>query len=420
MKKLAALALALSLTLGLAVPTRAAGETFRDVPADHWGYADIEAAAQAGLMKGVGGGLFDPAGQVSAAQFLTLLGRLVFPEIQAQGADWSGPYVAAAEDGGLLDGTRVDPAYTQADVSRYDMAVILRAGARKLGVAEQAAQPGQVTDYGAIPEEYSGAVLAVYGMGLIQGDQTGNFNGNSVMTRAEVAAVIMRLARAAEANAGPAMAEGELPGALRYLLYRPGTVTPGMPLVIYLHGGSGKGDDLALLTRGEGFPQYLKDGMLGEVPAYVVMPQLPAEKRGWAEAADELFALIGRICEEYEIDPNQVSLTGHSMGGTGAWAIAAKEPELFSCVVPVSGSVKITPENVNALAGLPVRAFVGEDDTIVSPESSQRFVAALQRAGGDAEVTTLPRADHFSVPEAYLDSEYAILEWMLAQTRTLQ
>lgn len=195
-KRLLSLALAAVLALGLAAPALAAGQTFSDVPSSYWGYTDIEAVAEAGLMNGTGGGAFSPEMKVSVAQFLTLLGRLVFPDVKAEGADWYGPYVTAAKDAGLLNGTQVDVNNVEAEISRYDMAVILRAAAKKLGVAEKVAQSSEVKDYLDIPTRYADSVLAVYGMGLIKGDQAGNFNGSNTMMRAEVATVIMRLAKA--------------------------------------------------------------------------------------------------------------------------------------------------------------------------------------------------------------------------------
>ena len=195
-KRLLSLALAAIMALGLAVPALAARQSFIDVPSSYWGYADIEAVAEAGLMNGTGGGAFSPEMKVSVAQFLTLLGRLVFPDVKAEGTDWFGPYVTAAKDAGLLNGTQVDTNNVEAEISRYDMAVILRTAAKKLGVAEKSAQSSEVKDYLDIPTRYADSVLAVYGMGLIRGDQAGNFNGSNTMMRAEVATVIMRLAKA--------------------------------------------------------------------------------------------------------------------------------------------------------------------------------------------------------------------------------
>lgn len=227
--------------------------------------------------------------------------------------------------------------------------------------------------------------------------------------RWEIAEVLYRFGQAHGAL------QAETSGELSYLLYRPAHAQAGMPLIVYLHGGSGKGSDLSLLTQVDGFPQYLSEGALGEIPAYVVIPQLPAEKKGWADVAAEVEALIGAVCSQYQLDSTRVALTGHSMGGTGTWALALAMPERFSCIVPMSGSIKLNRENLQALSNLPVWAFVGEADTIVDPSSTLRFVEALQKVSSNAQVTVLPQADHFSVPNAYLSDQFDLISWMLEQ-----
>lgn len=194
-KRLVAAAMTLTLALGLAVPAMAyTTPDFADLPANNWAYAPVMRMADQGIIQGTGGGNFSPELKVSAAQFLTLVGRIVFPETKvSEGDTWYGPYVAAAQSNGLLTGTQVDVNQPEGEISRYDMAVILRAAAKKLGKAETLAQQSQVTDYGVIPNMYTEAVLAVYGMGLIKGDQAGKFNGGNTMQRNELATVIDRL-----------------------------------------------------------------------------------------------------------------------------------------------------------------------------------------------------------------------------------
>lgn len=194
-KKLASLGLALVLLLSLAVPAMAyTTPDFADLPADNWAYEPVMRMADQGVIQGTGNGMFSPEMKVSVAQFLTLVGRIVFPDTVVGANDtWYGPYVAAAQAGGFLTGTQVDVNQPEAEISRYDMAVILRAAAKKLGKVETLAQQSQVTDFGMIPNMYTEAVLAVYGMGLIKGDQAGNFNGGNTMMRNETATVIDRL-----------------------------------------------------------------------------------------------------------------------------------------------------------------------------------------------------------------------------------
>ena len=174
MKKTVSLLLVLTLALGLTVPSFAAGPSYDDVPESYWGYKDIEAVAEAGYMNGIGERQFAPEMKVSVAQFLTLLGRLVFPEVKiGDGDTWYGPYVTRAQETGLLEGSQVNTVDVFDEISRYDMAVVLRAAAKKLGIAEKQAQADQITDYPDIPTRYAEAVLTVYGMGLILGDNAG-------------------------------------------------------------------------------------------------------------------------------------------------------------------------------------------------------------------------------------------------------
>ncbi|MBQ7645943.1 MAG: hypothetical protein IJS94_01615, partial [Clostridia bacterium] len=105
-------------------------------------------------------------------------------------------------------------------------------------------------------------------------------------------------------------------GTFRYWLYTPANPEEDMPLLVYLHGGSGKGDDLNLLTSVDGFPKYLQDGDLGDVRAYIIMPQLPSSLKGWTNAGADLMTLIRSVRTAYGISDSRVSLTGHSMGGT--------------------------------------------------------------------------------------------------------
>ena len=181
-----------------------------------------------------------------------------------------------------------------------------------------------------------------------------------------------------------------------------------------IHGaGSGKGEDLSLITQAEGFPSYLQSGQLGSPNACVLIPQLPATYRGWSDMDGVLMQLISAAVREYDLDSANVSLTGHSMGGTGVWAIAATHPGTFARIAPLSGSIRKTDENLEALKWVPVYAFVGDADTIVPPESSEAFIFALQDQGSNARIEILEGADHFAVPGlAYLGG-YGLVDWLI-------
>lgn len=195
-------------------------------------------------------------------------------------------------------------------------------------------------------------------------------------------------------------------------LYVPEAPAAEPGLIVYLHGGSGKGNDLNLITEAGGFPQYLQSGQLGALSSYVLIPQLPQSLKGWSDMDNGLMDMIRTVVRTYGIDTANISLTGHSMGGTGVWSIAAAHPGFFARIAPLSGSIRNTPENVQALKDTPVYAFVGTEDTIVKPESSIAFVDALTAAGGTAQIAEIEGADHFAVPECAYLGDYGLVEWL--------
>ncbi|MDY5002137.1 MAG: dienelactone hydrolase family protein [Eubacteriales bacterium] len=223
------------------------------------------------------------------------------------------------------------------------------------------------------------------------------------------------------ANADPlwqecSMETDEL-GTLHYWLYTPSNPSKSMPLIVYLHSASGKGDNLNLLREIDGFPKYLSDGLLGNVNAYVIIPQLPTSQRGWVNVEVSVVDLIEKTVNELDIDTSNISLTGHSVGGTGTWNIAIANPGMFSRIAPLSGSVRATNESVNSLKNTAVRAFVGSDDTIIDPVMSQRMVEALKKVGSDAEITVFNGADHEAVPSlTYLDQMIELMNWLIGNT----
>ncbi len=208
--------------------------------------------------------------------------------------------------------------------------------------------------------------------------------------------------------------ETEKLDAFGYWLYTPENPTENMPLIVYLHGASGRGEDLKLVVADEDFPKYLQSGELGDVRAYVLIPQLPADLRSWSDIDDSLYSLIQKTVSDLSIDTENISLAGFSMGGTAVWELAAEYPDLFARIAPLAGSARGVLEQVSALQEIPVRAFVSADDTVITPNSSEQMVVELKKAGADAQITVLDGADHASVPSlVYHDESNRLVNWLV-------
>ena len=63
-----------------------------------------------------------------------------------------------------------------------------------------------------------------------------------------------------------------------------------------------------------------------------------------------------------------------------------EKPELYASIDPIQN---IDPD-------IPVVAVHGEDDSLVDPENSERFVARAKRDGADAELVLLDGENHVS------------------------
>ena len=199
---------------------------------------------------------------------------------------------------------------------------------------------------------------------------------------------------------------------LEYYLYIPSNPTSDMPLIMYLHGATFKKMDISELIATDGFPKYVYDGYYGDLRAFVVIPKLNESHNGWADISDSIESLIKSLSDIYKIDLSKVALTGHSIGGTGTYELQIKLPNTFACIAPMSGFVRNSDENINALSKTKIWAFVGINDTVISPNSTKQAIKLLKDKGIDAKITEYQDADHFTVPVlGYKENDF--INWLV-------
>lgn len=202
---------------------------------------------------------------------------------------------------------------------------------------------------------------------------------------------------------------------LQYLLYTPKDYQDSekeLPLVLFLHGIGERGNDLELLKI-FGIPKVIEDGV--DFPFLVLSPQCP-EDTIWAYELDALHALLKNIIEKYQIDKSRVYLTGLSMGGNGAWHLAAAYPSMFAALVPICGWADPHlgfPERIHVLKDVPVWAFHGAEDEIVPLQGSEVLVNVLKVKQGNVKFTVYPNTGHDSWTQTYENPE--LYEWLLRQ-----
>jgi predicted peptidase len=225
--------------------------------------------------------------------------------------------------------------------------------------------------------------------------------------------------------------KGELE--MPYRLFRPET-TGKLPLVVYLHGGGGLGNDnLKQLQFGNifGTRLWLLPENQKRFPCYVVAPQsdsgwvryngwdpteagLPRVLPGLGEEARLALEIIDNLCHEFAIDERRIYITGNSMGGSGVWHITAERPKLFAAAVACCGGD--TAEDAVASLDTPLWNFHGDADQSVPVALSRGRITALRRVGGHPLYTEYSGVDHDGATDlAY--TEPALPEWLFSHHR---
>lgn len=175
-------------------------DQFTDVPANQWYTGSVAEAFELGLMRGSSQTTFDPYGDVTIAEAVTMAARIHsiytrgFENFQQTSGSWYQVYLDYAYQNGIIG-----LAYYNCDVSqrasRAQFAEIL-AGSMP---AEGLAAINDVAD-GAIPdvameERYAEYVYTLYRAGILTGnDASGAFSPSTYITRAEAAAIVSRMA----------------------------------------------------------------------------------------------------------------------------------------------------------------------------------------------------------------------------------
>lgn len=194
------------------------------------------------------------------------------------------------------------------------------------------------------------------------------------------------------------------------------------PLVLYLHGAGGRGDDN--LKQIEGGNGYIVDLLIARStqaknPSVVLIPQSPGE--GWVDydsiTPTKYLALVLDLIKEietsYSIDTQRRYVLGQSMGGFGTFAIITMQPRMFAAAVPVCGGGD--ESKAKAIAHIPIWAFHGELDQSVKVERSRNMVAALSKAGGKPKYTEYKGEGHLIWSKVVQEPE--LVPWMFSQHR---
>lgn len=173
---------------------------------------------------------------------------------------------------------------------------------------------------------------------------------------------------------------------LKYLLYthKPVDVTTytNLPLILYLHGASARGDTFANHAS-MGLPAHIREAPVNE--NFLLLSPLCPQGIEWKDSAmcDAVNELVDSVASFYSVDKRRMYVTGVSMGGLGCWMMCARNPGKWAASVPMCGGGN--PVYAKLVKDVPMWFFHSEDDNVIGVEETTRLVEALQAEQG-AEV----------------------------------
>ena len=206
-----------------------------------------------------------------------------------------------------------------------------------------------------------------------------------------------------------------------YCVYVPPDYTPdrAWPVILFLHGSGECGSDGFLQTE-VGIGTAIRHNYR-LVPAVVVMPQCRPNQHWVGPMGRMALKCVEEASRQYRCDPERVYLTGLSLGGQGAWHLAASLPDTFAAVVPICGFAELGESTGMAeklapnLTKAPIWCFHGEADVNVPVTKAREMVMAVRKAGGKVEYTECKGLDHNVWDRAYGDPE--LWKWLFSQKR---
>jgi predicted peptidase len=195
------------------------------------------------------------------------------------------------------------------------------------------------------------------------------------------------------------------------------------PLLLWLHGGDGRGtDNVRQLNGGNQIAThfFISDAVQLKTPMFVLLPQCPSgdnwsdpelnQPTKWLELTMRALASVQK---EYSIDADRLYLAGQSMGGLGAWSTLQAYPGKWAAALILSAYDNFT--DIKALAQTPIWVFQGTNDETVPVTLVRDMMKQLRKAHANLRYTEYPKVDHQVWKKVFAEPD--LLPWLSSQKR---
>lgn len=173
--------------------TSAAKQTFSDVKPSHYFYDNVMSMYNRNIISGFPDGTFKPNNSVTRGQAAKIIANTLgttplkatnpnFKDVFSLNSYY--PYIASLYDQGVITNT---PQYFRPNepITRYELAQMIAAGFNLQSNSEK-------IPFNDVAKQYASAVSALYSNGITTGKSATKFNGDGIVTRAQIATFVGR------------------------------------------------------------------------------------------------------------------------------------------------------------------------------------------------------------------------------------
>ncbi len=171
-------------------------KSFSDVAEKHWAHDNIASLVDKGIINGYPDGNFRPNNNLTYGEFIKMVAQTYSDNSSIKtksGVDWAVPYYTFLLDKEVFTEEQISKSKLTSKIPRSDMALIvsnaLSSEKPELSTDKLKSQIADYNDLG----KYSDQIVRAYGLGIITGYPNGLFRPDYSLTRAESAAVVMRI-----------------------------------------------------------------------------------------------------------------------------------------------------------------------------------------------------------------------------------
>ena len=195
------------------------------------------------------------------------------------------------------------------------------------------------------------------------------------------------------------------------------------PLLLWLHGGDGRGsDNVRQLTKENQLATHfwISKEVQATFPVFLLVPQCPSGEN-WAEpelnqpgkALQLTMEVLAKIQAEFPIDPDRTYAGGQAMGGLGVWSLLQRYPGVWAGALVMAAYDNFT--DVDAIAHVPLWVFQGEQDDSVPVEMVRSMMRQLQKAHANLRYTEYRKDDHDVWKKAFAEPD--LVPWLSSRKR---